>query len=50
MTADELKRRIAELEAAQKETEAQFHRIAGALTAYREMLAAQEKPAEPAKE
>jgi hypothetical protein len=43
MTAEQLKQRIAEYEAAQKEAEAQFHRIAGALAILRELLARQEQ-------
>jgi hypothetical protein len=38
--------RLQELEAAQKETEAQFHRIAGAIALLRELLAEAEKSEE----
>lgn len=47
MTAEEIKRRIAEYELAQKEAEATYHRLAGAIAALREVLAAQEKPQKP---
>jgi hypothetical protein len=45
MSAEQLKQRIAELEQAQKELEAQFHRTTGALAILRELLARQEQEA-----